>query len=164
MSFSNAFCVSALINFGLNMVVVLVFMLVSGMNLLETSLWFPLLAFEVYVFSLGLSLLLSAIYVKYRDISYIWEVGMQGLFYLTPIIYPLTLIPNVTFQKVILLNPMAQAIQDARFAVVTPATLSFEKAFGNPVFYLIPIGIILVTLFLGVSYFKKESKNFAENI
>ena len=77
---------------------------------------------EVYLFALGLSLFLSAAFVKFRDISYIWEVILQAGFYMTPILYPLSLITNVTLQKLILLNPMAQAIQDARYAAVTHQT------------------------------------------
>lgn len=76
--------ISSLINLGLNLIVVIVFMVLNKVDLLETSLWLPLILVEVYLFALGLSLLLSAAFVKYRDIGYIWEVMLQAGFYLTP--------------------------------------------------------------------------------
>src|SRR5437868_2321876 len=81
--------ISALINLFLNLLVVVVFLFINHVDLLRTILWLPLLIVEVYAFSLGLSLLLSAAYVKYRDVNYIWEVILQAGFYLTPIIYPI---------------------------------------------------------------------------
>lgn len=156
--------VSALINLGLNLIVVGVFIFISGMDLLATSLWLPLILLQIYILGLGLSLLLSAAYVKYRDVTYIWEVVMQAGFYATPIIYPLSLITSVTFQKILLMNPMAQAIQDARYAVVTPQTLTIHNVFGNDLYRLIPITIPFVLLLIGVLYFKKNAKSFAEDL
>lgn len=159
-----AVSISALINLFLNLIIVAVFMIFNGVQLMTTVVVFPLILLEVYVFSLGLSLWLSALYVKYRDISYIWEIMMQGLFYLTPILYPLSLISKVWMQKIVLLNPMAQAIQASRYALVSHETLTFEKVYGNYYMLILPISIIVVTLVTGIFYFKKESKYFAENI
>lgn len=156
--------VSALINLGLNLLVVGVFILVSNTDLLLTSLWLPVILLEVYILSLGLSFLLSALFVKYRDISYIWEVVIQAGFYATPIIYPLTLITNETFQKILLISPMAQTIQDARFAVVTHETLTIHNVYEGGLIRIIPIVICFFFLIVGVWYFRKEAKNFAENI
>lgn len=156
--------ISALINLGLNLLVILAFIFISGMDLLVTSLWLPLILLQIYILGLGLSLLLSAAFVKYRDVSYIWEVIIQAGFYATPIIYPLSLITNITFQKILLMNPMAQAIQDARYLVVTPQTLTIHNVFSSDLYRLIPITIPLITLIVGVWYFKKEAKNFAEDL
>lgn len=156
--------ISALINLGINLLVVMVFIILSGMDLLATSLWLPLILIEIYILGLGLSLILATAFVKYRDVSYIWEVVTQAGFYITPILYPLTLITNPDFQKILLLNPMAQAIQDARYAAVTHETLTMSSVFGTTYFHLIPISISLVLLGTGVFYFRKEAKNFAENL
>lgn len=156
--------ISALINLILNLVVVGVFMVLNDVDLSSTALLLPLLLAEIYVFALGLSLFLAAAFVKYRDVSYIWEVIMQAAFYLTPILYPLSLITNDTFQKLILLNPMAQAIQDARHALVTDQTLTIGQVFDGGWYALIPLIIVALSLFIGLFYFKKESKYFAENI
>ena len=156
--------VSALINLGLNLIVVAVFIAISGMDILATTIWLPLILLEIYVFSLGVSLILATAFVKYRDISYIWEVIIQAGFYVTPILYPITLITNVTYQKILLLNPMAQAIQDARFMLVTHETVTMGKLFSINLVYIIPIGICIGSLIIGLLYFRKEAKNFAENI
>jgi len=155
---------TALINFVLNLLVVAALMLWNDVDPMRTALLLPLLFIEVYVFALGLSLFLSALYVKFRDINHIWEVVLQAFFYLTPILYPLTIITNDTFQKLILLNPMAQAIQDARWAVVTHETLTIQQVFAGHTYALIPFGIVIGSLVLGVWYFRRESKHFAENI
>jgi ABC-2 type transport system permease protein len=156
--------VSALINLALNLIVVAVFMIINGVEVSQAALWFPFILAEVYIFAIGVSLFLAAAFVKYRDISHIWEVIMQALFYLTPILYPLTRITNETLQRLLLLNPMAQAIQDARNALVTSHTLTIAEVFHSPAARLLPLGISLVVLTLGVLYFKKEAKYFAENI
>lgn len=156
--------VSALINLGLNLLVVLVFMILNKVDVTQNALFFPIILAEIYIFALGVSLFLAAAFVKYRDMSYIWEVVMQALFYLTPILYPLTLITNVTLQKILLLNPMAQAIQDARNVLVTKETLTIAEVYGSAFSRLAVLGIVLVMLTLGVLYFKREAKYFAENL
>ena len=155
---------SAVINLLLNMVVIIIFMIFNQVDLLVTTLWLPVILLEVYVFGLGMSLFLSAMFVKFRDVGYIWEVILQAGFYLTPILYPLALIPNVTFQKIILLNPMAQAIQDARWSSITHETLIPHTLFQGGWYMYIPFAIVIATLAGGLLYFRKESKYFAENI
>lgn len=156
--------VSALINLFLNLVVIIIFIILNKVDLHASSLLLVFSLVELYVFSLGVSLLLSAAYVKYRDISYIWEVVLQAGFYATPILYPLTLIPNITVQKILLINPIAQAVQTARYNVVTTQTVTSTVISDNKLYIMLPILITLATLLVGALYFKKESKYFAENI
>lgn len=156
--------VSALINLGLNMIVVFIFLILNKVDLLQTSLWLPLILLEIYILGLGISLFLAAFFVKYRDVSHIWEVIMQGAFYVTPILYPLTLITNIDYQKLLLLNPMAQTIQDARYAMVTHETITITQVFSSEWSRLIPLAISLLCLVGGALYFRKESKHFAENL
>ncbi len=156
--------VSALINLGFNMIVIVVFMILNGVDVTRWVIFFPFILFEVYLFSLGVSLLLSAAYVKYRDVSYIWEVVLQAGFYATPILYPLGVITNETAQKALLLNPMAQAIQDARYSVVTKESLTISNVYGNDLVRFGVVGIVLLVLLLGILYFKKQSTEFAENL
>ncbi len=156
--------IGALINLGLNLLVVLGIVFISGMDLLATGVLLPLFVFEIYIFALGLGLLLSALFVKYRDISYIWDVLLQAGFYATPILYPVSLIANPTAQKLLFLNPMAQAIQGARNVFVTPASITINDAWQSEWAFLIPLAFVLITLFIGVIYFKREAKDFAENL
>lgn len=158
--------ISAVINLLLNLVVVGIFMVWNHVPILDTILLLPLLIAEVYLFALGISLFLSAAFVKYRDISYIWEVVLQAGFYLTPILYALSIIPNVTYQKLILLNPMAQAIQDARYVTVShdKLVITTSRVFDGGWYVLVPFGIVLASLLVGLMYFKKQAPYFAENI
>jgi ABC-2 type transport system permease protein len=156
--------VAALINLLLNLLVVLVFMIFSGADVAASAVWFPFVLGEIYIFALGVSLFLAAVFVKYRDTTHIWDVVMQAMFYVTPILYPLSKVTSIGLQQLLLLNPMAQAIQDARNLLISRETLTIGEVFNNPAARLIPIAISLAVLALGVWYFRKESKYFAENI
>lgn len=154
----------ALINLFLNLLIIAVFMVIDDVSVTAAILTLPLILAEIYVFALGVSLFLAAAFVKFRDINYIWEVIMQAAFYLTPILYPLSLITNDTFQKLILLNPMAQAIQDARYIMVTSETLTIRSVFEGGGYQFIPLGIVITALIGGLMYFKSQASSFAENI
>jgi len=156
--------ISAVINMLLNMLVVILFLFINHVDLLRTTLWLPLILLEVYVFALGLSFFLSAAYVKYRDISYIWEVILQAGFYMTPILYPIALITNLTLQKLIMINPMAQTIQAARYSAISHQTITTSQVFNGGWFMYIPFIIVGVTVIVGVLYFRSQAKYFAENI
>jgi ABC-2 type transport system permease protein len=150
---------SALINLSINLIVVLVFAIVNGVDFSFTALLIPLNIAEIYFFALGLSLFLAAAYVKFRDVSYIWEVVLQAGFYATPIIYPLSLVTNEYIQKLLLMNPMAQAIH-----LVTQDTITAQSLVGGSWYIVIPFAITILVLIGGILYFKKQSRTFAENI
>ena len=158
--------INALINLVLNLVVVAILMVVGRMVPLETTPFLLLVLAEVYVFALGISLLLSAAFVRYRDVNYIWEVVLQAGFYIVPILYPLSMITHETVKKIMLLNPMAQAIQDARFFVVShdEKLVTTYRIFDGGWYTLIPFAIVITTFFIGVSYFRKKSPTFAEDL
>ncbi len=156
--------VSALINLGLNLIVISVFLVLNDVDLTWRILLLPLSLIEVYILALGVSFFLAAAYVKFRDLGNIWEIITQAGFYLTPILYPLTLITNVLYQKILILNPMAHAIQDARYNTVTQEAITATSLFSNAWQSLIPLVIVVVVFITGILYFKKESVHFAENL
>lgn len=158
--------VSALINFGFNLAVVAFFMVLQGVPVGWGVLLTPLLFIELFVFSLGMSFLLSALYVRYHDIKYIWEVLLQAGFYATPILYPLAVIIgiNVMAAKLMMLNPLAQIIQDARYLVITEQTDTIGTLFNRAPAYLIPIGVVIFMFISSALYFKSRSKSFAEEL
>ncbi len=165
---------SATINLCLNLIVVAVLMVINQVDFTWSILWLPVIIFEIYIFATGLALILSAAYVKYRDVSFIWEVVMQAGFYLTPIIYPLSKITtfviagytvlDTTAHRLLLLNPVAQAMQDARSAVVTVETITAGEVWGTGLMRVVPLVISLIVMVIGILYFKKEAKYFAENL
>ena len=162
--------VSALINLVISLFVVLIFMIVNGVEFRPTILLFPLVIIELYIFSLGLVLLLSTIFVRFRDIGHIWEVIMQAWFYATPIIYPLTQLINVGWlsiaKLVLMLNPMAQIIQDARYLIVTTQTETVWGLVGQRSWWLklAPLLIVMIVLAIGAKVFKRRSPYFAEEL
>lgn len=158
--------ISALVNLILNLAVVGVFMIINGVDLRLSALMLPLFIIEIYIIGLGFAFLLSTLNVKYRDTSHIWDIIMQAAFYATPIIYPMLVIVSRsdTIAKILLMNPIAQAIQDARYCIVTTETVTIQSLFGSGWYALIPIIIVIITFIGGVFYFKHNSKYFAENI
>ncbi len=155
---------SAVINLALNLIVITVFLIINHVSLGSSAIMTPLLFLEVYIFALGLSFFLSAAFVKFRDLSYIWEVILQAGFYLTPILYPLSRITNISFQKLIIINPMAQTIQSARYILVTKQTTTSRDLYQGDWRHYIPYMIVVIVFIIGVMYFRKSSKYFAENI
>lgn len=158
--------ISALISLGFNLIIVALLFVINKVPLHPTVILLPIFLIEIYLVALGISLFLAAAYVKYRDIKYIWEVLIQAGFYITPIIYPLTKITNLTIRKIIVLSPIAQALQDARYAVVghSPTTLTTRSIFKGGPYSYIPYLVIIIVLVIGIRYFRKQSKYFAENV
>ena len=164
--------VSALINLAISLVVVLVFMIINGVEFRLTILIFPVLIVELYVFALAIAFLLSTLYVKFRDIGHIWDVIMQIWFYITPIIYPLSQIIGMgghgllIAKAMLVVNPVAQIIQDARYVLVTTQTETIWNTVGAgmPLLKIIPIIIVAAIFAVGVIVFRKHARTFAEDL
>lgn len=155
----------AVINLGLNLVVVAIVMLINNVSPMQTIIFIPLLLVELYIFALGISLFLSAAFVKFRDLGFIWEVILQMGFYLTPILYAMSIIP-VRFQKLQLLNPVAQVMQDARYSLVShhEKVVTIWRVFDGGWYVLIPFAIVAITFVVGLMYFRNQQDSFAENL
>jgi len=158
--------ISAFINLCLSLIVVFIFLAFSGVELRPIALLFPILVAELYLLALALAFFLAALFVKYRDITYMWELFMQAAFYATPIIYPMAVVvtKNKLIAKLILLNPMAQIIQDARYVLVSPQTVVLSDLTHNWLLVISPVLLVFVAIGLATWYFKKSSKDFAENV
>lgn len=158
--------ISALINLAFNLLVVFVFMIINQVDVKATILLLPLNILELYVFALAVAFFLAAAYVKFRDLGHIWEVFLQAAFYATPILYPLTLVTekSVVAAQLMLLNPVAQTIQDARYNAVTHQTTTSESLIRNPFLVIIPYLIVVVAIVAASLYFKKSQRYFAENV
>lgn len=154
---------SALVNFCLNMVVVVIFMVLGDVPFRANLIFVPIFVLELVLFCIGVSFLLAALYVKYRDFSHIWEVTLQILFYATPIIYSLAIVPT-KLQKIVSLNPLTQIFQDIRSVMITPATVTTRQVFNSQLGRLLPFLIVLATLVLGAWYFRHNSRKFAEEL
>jgi ABC-2 type transport system permease protein len=158
--------VSALINLAINLVVIAVFIAVSGVTITWSALLAPVFIAELFAFALGLSFILSAVFVRLRDVNYIWEIIMQALFYASAVIYPLALVleRSTILGQLVLLNPVAQSIQDIRHHLISDVNPTLYSLSGNVWLSLLPVGIVIVTVIIGVWYFRKKSPGFAENV
>ncbi|MEE0474820.1 MAG: ABC transporter permease [Collinsella stercoris] len=165
--------INALICLAINLGVVVVACILSGVQFTANVLWLPLNLIQLYLLALAVALLLSTLNVYFRDAQHIWEVFLQGLFYATPIIYPLSMVgdklasvaPGVGLlvEKLMLLNPAAQVIQDIRHNLIAPLTTdTIWTLSDNLLFQLIPVVLTFVLLGLGIHVFKKYSPKFAE--
>ena len=157
--------VSSLINLAINLVVVMIFILINQVGLSWEALLIIPLILELYIFALGLAFFLAALNVKFRDTGYLWEIFLQAAFYATPILYPLSMVmaQSMVAAKIMLLSPVAQVIQDARYVLVTHDSETIWGLVGGWK-VLIPFIVVAIVLVLAVYYFKKNSKYFAENI
>jgi ABC-2 type transport system permease protein len=122
----------------------------------------PLLFLEIYVFALGLSLVLAALFVRLRDVGQVWELVAQLMFWASPIIYPVDFLPS-WFKPVALLNPFVQAMQDVRAVFLGSQVVTADDILGD-VGRLAPLAIAVGVLLLGIVFFKREESWFAERV
>ena len=110
-------------NLVLNLCVVVFFVAISGIG--PTPSWLELLPLLValFVITASVSILLSVLYVPFRDMAPIWEVATQMLFWGTPIIYVIETAPE-SVRKLLMMNPIAVIIEQVRHAVVDPSAPS----------------------------------------
>ncbi|RSX53348.1 glycosyl transferase family 9 [Bifidobacterium dolichotidis] len=160
--------IGSMISFGINFIVVLIFAFFNHVHFTWEVLWVPLNVLQLYVTALALALLLSTMYVYFRDIAHIWEVLQQVIFYGMPIIYPLNYVINkggiyAELARFELLNPFAQAIQDIRHNLLAPETQpTIWNSFGAWWIKLIPVALTIILAWLGVYVFRRNSRKFAE--
>lgn len=157
---------TALINLGINFVVIILFSFFSGIAPNLGWLLVPFLILELYLLSLGLALLLGGVNIKYRDVQSIWEVVVQALFYAVPIIYPIQMVATYSnfTAHLLMLNPIAQVIQDIRSLLVTDATLTSWEILPHFLLNFIPLLLVGLVFIAGMLVFKRKSKYFAEEI
>ena len=153
----------ATFNLALNGLAVLVFALASGVRPHWSWLEFPLLLTILWLFVFGLATLLSALFVRFRDVKPIWEVAVQLFFYGTPIIYAIeTVHISSALRELIMCNPLAAILQQFRHAMIDPSAPSAAAAAGGAVRLLIPAGIVVAVFSLGLWWFDKEAPRAAE--
>lgn len=156
--------VSALINLGLSFIIIFVFALANGITPSGSWLLIPLIIVELFIFSVGIAFILATAYVKYRDVTYIWEVVLQAGFYASAVIIPMSVVPK-QLHDWFFMNPLVQMIQDARNLLVPGASnITIWNTVDKIPFKLVPFLLIALLCMVGFIYFKRQSKYFAEDI
>ncbi len=154
---------TALFNLGMTLGAVLIFALASGVYPRLSWLQLPLIVAILALFAVGLGMLLSALYVRYRDIQPIWDVAIQALFYASPVLYVTSLVP-ASFQHAYAGNPIAALFAQMRHALLDPGAPTAWEAIGGAERLLLPAGIVLVSFLLGWWVFRREAPWIAENL
>jgi ABC-2 type transport system permease protein len=160
---------TALMTFVINTCLILLITVPIGhMHPSFRSLIAPLFFLELVVLIMGLSLLLAALFVFYRDVGHIWDIVSLVLFYASSIVFPFTIFVtepgvfparNFWFAG---LNPIAQIIQDLRAALVDPGVHPTVHYLGLS--YVIPLLIVVAVFALGFSVFHRLTPRFAESL
>jgi ABC-2 type transport system permease protein len=154
---------TALMNLGATLIAVIVFAAATGVYPSWRWLELPLLIAVLAVVAVGTGLLLSVLFVRYRDVQPIWEVTTQILFYASPILYVATMVP-VDYQRVYLLNPIAAVLTQVRHAIVDPTAPTASALIGGAGWLLVPLAIAALVLALGIWVFAREAPRLAENL
>jgi ABC-2 type transport system permease protein len=151
---------------GLNLVVLFFFMLVSGVEPRASWVQLPLILLALFTITVGVSMLLSALYVVARDVDPIWDVLTQALFYATPVLYPIELLAerSETLSHIAMMNPLAVVIQQFRHAMIDPSAQSAGQAIGGWAWLLIPAAITMGTFIVGFIVFNRMAPRIAEEL
>jgi ABC-2 type transport system permease protein len=154
---------SALFNLGMTTVAVFIFTLANG--IWPTWSWLELIPLVVLLALLatGVGMLLSVLYVRFRDVQPIWEVGAQMLFYASPVLYVATMVPE-NIQQAYLANPIAAILTQVRHAIVDPTAPSLATAIGGPVRILIPLGVVALAFGVGLYVFVRRAPRIVEEL
>ncbi|HWG08553.1 MAG TPA: ABC transporter permease [Solirubrobacteraceae bacterium] len=163
----------ALFNLGLNLVVVMIFAVAGGVEPMLSWLQLPLIILMLTVLTTGVSMLLSALFVRFRDISPIWEVLSQILFYASPVIVPAEtvrhkLADGSSFHQflyhIYTLNPLVAIFQQFRHAMINRGTLSAGQVMGSWAALLEPLAIVALIIVVGFWVFNREATHIAEDL
>ncbi|HET8863979.1 MAG TPA: ABC transporter permease [Solirubrobacterales bacterium] len=151
-------------NLGLNLLIVFVFMFAFGVEPAWTWLLFPLVLALLFVFTAALSMALSVLYVRFRDVAIIWTVVTQILFYATPVLYPIEILENETYRRLLMVNPLGPIFEQARVWMLEPSAPTAAEAAGGAV-WLIPAALIYIGVCIfAVWIFNREAPRIAEEL
>ena len=157
---------TAMFNLATNMIAVFFFLWIAGVDLRWTALELPGLIALLFIFASGIGMLLSAVYVIFRDVRPMWEVTLQALFYASPVLYPIELLAreSQTLAEIAICNPLAAIIQQMRYALIDPDAASAGDAIGSVPLLAVPLGIIVGTFLLGLWVFNHLAPRVAEEL
>jgi ABC-2 type transport system permease protein len=149
---------TSLFNLGLNLVVTFIFILAYGVSPTWTWLLLPVIVVWLLVLTVPVSMILSSLYPRFRDIGIIWAVFSTALFYATPVIYTYEKHDHGTIGTLIGLNPLTPVLGLARRWIITPGA----PIGGTPALLLVWIATPIVLIVLAVWVFNREAPRIAE--
>jgi ABC-2 type transport system permease protein len=153
---------TSVFNLSLNLIVAFVFILAFGVAPAWTWLLLSVVLFLLFLITTAVSMIVAALYPRFRDVQIIWTVASTALFYGTPVLYPISIVSH-TLRDVIALNPLSPVFQLAQRWVTNPATpWPWSDAAGGPVRFAIASTLFVVICCLAVWVFSREAPRIAE--
>lgn len=147
---------SSFINLMASFTALLLVMVVTRSELHWTMLLAPIPLLFLVMFSLGIGLILAAVTVKFRDIIHLYSVFTTGLLYLTPVIYPMSILPDWLY-KVVMLNPLTNMLIMFRDVTINNTLFGWKSVF-------IAMTETIASLLVGLCVFYKNQDKFILNI
>ena len=144
---------SSLVNMLFAMIALILVMIFTQVEITLNVLWVPIIFLELYIFSLGLGFILSASTVFFRDIQYLWGVFTSIWMYLTPIIYPVSIISQEYRWWYDNLNPMVNYVEQFRDVILNSQSLSIESLSQGFI-------ISIILLLFGIWFFNRKENEF----
>lgn len=148
---------SGLINYLISFIIILIFLMISGIGISIYILFVPLIILIQFILSLGILLITCSINVYIRDAEYIITFFINMLFYATPILYSPSVFANSPINWIFKINPLSVIITGYRDTL-------FYKTIPNLSSIFIVLGASILLLLIGIAIFRKLEKGFAEEI
>jgi ABC-2 type transport system permease protein len=149
-------------NLALNLIAVFAFVLIYGAKVQATWLLLPVLLVPLIMFTAGVAMLLSSLYVRFRDVQPIWSVISQLLFYGSPVLYTVASIGDPQLEHLYMFNPLACILTQGRQWIIDPTAPSWIDAAGGFPLALVPVAIFVTVCVLGWWVFDHEAPRIAE--
>ncbi len=154
---------TAALNLLVSLIAVFVFLLAYGVSPEWTWLLLPVLLAAFCLLTAGVSMLLAALYVRFRDVAPIWSVVSTALFYGSPVLYTIEAVPE-DWRTLYLCNPLASLLEQARHWIIDPSSPGIVDAIGGVGWALVPLAIGIATCILGFWVFNREAPRIAERL
>jgi ABC-2 type transport system permease protein len=151
---------TAVMTFLINLIVVVVFVIVSHVGPDVRWLLLVPLFVELYLFVLGTCVIAATLYVRFRDIGQIWEVATSVLFFSAPIMYPVSILP-VWARHIVVFNPFVQVLQDTR-RIILGSDAHAIRLIGFHGNHVIPLTVTMGLLLCALWLYRRDSPRFAE--
>ena len=158
-----AVVLTSLFNLALNLVAVFAFVLAFGVDPTWTWLGFPLILALLIGLTTATSMLVAALFPRFRDLGIIWTVASTVLFYASPVLYPIDKVPS-EMRDVLMVNPFTPLLELARKWVIDPSAPGPAEVAGGASGLIAPIAIYVTVCVLAVRVFAREAPRIAEEL
>ena len=154
--------ISSMIRFGIQMILVMIFMiyyLMQGAVHPNWAAWVmvPVELIHLGILGMGFGIIISSMTTKYRDLTILVDFGVSAWMYLTPVVYPLSTLPEGWMKNLLMLNPVTSGIEMMRYAILGKGTLNWG-------YYGLSWAVTILVAVVGIMIFNKVERNFMDTV